>query len=251
MNQKNNEPESASLSALEEKVQKIDSAQSFNSKRTNDLVSDVKAIETKLPFGRFNLAPQKPQPYEQNGEIQSYNGVSNTERNRIASYRPQATTYNTASLGRRASQEDGTVVVGSGGGAAQTGPHPWQITLRTEEDETEFKVELNSFLYKGLEDWEIIEVSGLDEWKTAGEGYIILRGNVSNLECNKALIVDSQQSLPKRINFFGEKQDVFSVQLGYLYIVDNIFFVRQNSFQNLTIIDTCVGGKSAIYPIPT
>ena len=66
------------------------------------------------------MAPVKPKPYDLLGETQSYDGVSNAERNRIVSYRPQAPTYNTASLGRRSSQEDGTIVGGttqiSGGG---------------------------------------------------------------------------------------------------------------------------------------
>lgn len=78
--------------------------------------------EQPLPLGRFNVAPVKPSPYDPLGATQSYDGVANTERNRIVLYRPPTPSYNSAEFGRRASQEDGTIVGGttqvSGGGRA-------------------------------------------------------------------------------------------------------------------------------------
>jgi hypothetical protein len=134
-------------------------------------------------------------------------------------------------------------------------PHPWQILLRTipetDPPQYEFKVELNSRLYKGLGDWNNVTVSGLNSWSSVSEDqYVVLNGNVDNGECTDASI-EMVDTLPNRINFEGENQNKFSVQIGFFFTANDSILVRQNAFHNFTIIDTCIGGKLAIYPLPT
>jgi hypothetical protein len=129
--------------------------------------------------------------------------------------------------------------------------HPWKISLRETDGGTEFKVELNSRLYSGLGSWDNIDVDGLNSWSGVSEGYIILFGVVENGVCTEASIEGPQSTLSDRIDFVDEEQNGFAVQLGFLYQSDDSWQVRQNAFHNFTIIDTCVGGKLAIYPIAT
>jgi len=129
--------------------------------------------------------------------------------------------------------------------------HPWKISLRETDGVTEFKVELNSRLYRGLRSWDNIDVDGLNSWSVVSEGYVILFGVVEDGACTEASIEGPQSTLSDRIDFVDEEQNSFAVQLGFLYQSDGSWQVRQNAFHNFTIIDTCVGGKLAIYPIAT
>jgi hypothetical protein len=134
-------------------------------------------------------------------------------------------------------------------GGGSSSPHPWQILLRTNDETYEYKIEVNSRLYSGLESWSDIEVGGLDGWANASVGYVILFGVVDDGVCTEANIQSGQGSLPTRITFSEDIQTGFAVQLGYLFEQDNVFFVRQNAFHNFTLINVCVSGKPAIYPM--
>lgn len=134
-----------------------------------------------------------------------------------------------------------------------TSPHPWQIVLKTEGNgPTEFKVELNSKLYSGLESWNDIEVNGLNEWNAANVGYIVLFGVIENGICTEASIEGPQGIPSDRIDFVEDEQNSFSTILGYIYDDgDGNLLVKQETFHNLTLINCCVNGIPAIYPFAT
>jgi hypothetical protein len=133
----------------------------------------------------------------------------------------------------------------AGGGEA---PHPWQILLRTENDNVEYKVESASSLYSGLGSWDSVEITGLDVWQGASEGYVVLKGVVSNGACSSASI-EIQGGLDDRIEFSDDDQTSFTTQIGFIFEEGDSLSVRQNAFHNFTLIDSCVNGNSAIYPI--
>lgn len=131
--------------------------------------------------------------------------------------------------------------------------HPWQILIRQkpDSDEQEYKIELNSFLYKSLENFSNkVTLSGLNQWKNLqAEGYLFIEGEVEELECTSATIVGPEETLPQRVEFSGEKQTKFVYPIAYFYQQFNSFLVRQDCFMNLTLMEVCVGGKVAIYPM--
>lgn len=136
--------------------------------------------------------------------------------------------------------------VGGGGG-----PHPWKISLKTEGSVVQYKVDFNSTLYKSFDSFDNIAVTGLDFWASASTGYLYIFGVVSDGVCTKASI-QRAASKPSRIGFVGEEQNAFSVLIAYLYNGGNGgITVQQRAFHDFTLIDTCVGGKLAIYPIAT
>ena len=144
---------------------------------------------------------------------------------------------------------------GIGEDAADMPAHPWQIVLRKRNNITEYKIESESKLYEGYDDWGSISVSGLNQWQSTKEGYFILKGTVtddgSELKCTSAEI-KLENALPdKRVKFQGSPkiQYEFSVQLGYLYQEGDTWKVRQNMWQNLTISQICVDGYPALYPM--
>jgi hypothetical protein len=140
----------------------------------------------------------------------------------------------------------------AGGGTATIPPHPWQILLRLNEDEDpEFKVDLNSDLYSGLGDWSEVPITGLDTWIAASTGYVTLKGTVSSGVVIGAEIIGPLVDLPERVVFSGSAQTDFSTLLGYLFFQDGQIAVRQISSQNFTLFNSCVSGNPALYPIAT
>ena len=142
----------------------------------------------------------------------------------------------------------------SGGVLSSSLIHPWQILLRvvpeSDPPEYEFKVELNSRLYSGLSSWSNIEITDIGTWKEVSLGYVVLFGVVDGGVCTEASI-EIQETLSDRMDFVDGSQTSFATQLGYLYQEGDAWIVRQNAFHNFTLVDTCVSGVSAIYPIAT
>jgi hypothetical protein len=132
-------------------------------------------------------------------------------------------------------------------------PPPWQIELRKQNNTDQYKVESDSKLYKGLGNWDNVTVSGLGTWQSASEGYIILKGVVNNGTVQSASI-QKETTLPDRIKFTSgnnPRQTEFVTQLGYIFMQEGSLQVRQNAFHNFTLLDSCVNGKAATYPIAT
>jgi hypothetical protein len=159
---------------------------------------------------------------------------------------------NNESIQRTASDPIADLILTSGGGGRGITPHPWQILLRLNEDgDPEFKVELNSDLYSGLGTWDEVPITGLNTWIAASTGYITLRGTVSSGVVVGAEIIGPLVDLPERVVFSGSTQTDFSALLGYLSFQDEQLTVRQISYQNFTLINSCINGNPAIYPIVT
>lgn len=138
------------------------------------------------------------------------------------------------------------------GSTTATSPHPWKIYLKTENDQTQYKIDFNSKLYSSLSDWENIPITGLDFWSNISTGYLILSGVVSDGVCSEASIEGPQEEPSNRVGFEGDKQNSFSALLGYLYQDENEnWTVLQQSFHNFTLIDVCINGNHAIYPMAT
>jgi len=143
-----------------------------------------------------------------------------------------------------------------GGGTSEVTIHPWKISLRTvpESDppEYQFRVELDSKLYSGFGSWDIIEIVDLNVWKDiSNQGAVVLFGVVDGGVCTEASIQGPQDPISDRIDSVDGVQSSFTTQLGYIYQEGDAFFAEQNAFQNLTLINICVNGSPAIYPIPT
>ena len=149
-----------------------------------------------------------------------------------------------------------TLSLPSSGGTSEGIIHPWKISLRTvpESDppEYQFRVELNSKLYSGFGSWDSIEIIDLNVWKDiSNQGSVILFGVVAGGVCTEASIQGPQDTISDRIDSVDGEQSSFAVQLGYIYQDDDAFFAEQAVFQNLTLINICVNGSPAIYPIST
>lgn len=143
-----------------------------------------------------------------------------------------------------------------GGGGGVIPPHPWQVLLRTVPNtdpvEYEYRVDLNSTLYSSLGSFSNIAVTGLNFWAEASVGYLYLFGVVSNGVCTEASIQGPTSIPSDRIDVVDEAQTSFSSIIAYLYIDgDGGIAVQQRAFHNFTLIDSCVNGVSAIYPIAT
>lgn len=143
-----------------------------------------------------------------------------------------------------------------GGGGGVIPPHPWQVLLRAVPDtdpvEYEYRVDLNSTLYSSLGSFSNIAVTGLDFWAPASTGYLYLFGVVSNGVCTEASIQGPEAIPSDRIDFVGGIQNSFSAIIAYLY-GDGAggIAVQQRAFHNFTLINSCVNGNAAIYPIAT
>jgi hypothetical protein len=131
-------------------------------------------------------------------------------------------------------------------------PHPWQVLLRTEDDVDQYKVDFNSTLYRGLDSFDNIAVTGLDFWAEANLGYLYLFGVVSNGVCTEASIQGPTEIPSDRIEFIDGEQNTFSVLIAYLYEdEDGNTAVQQRAFQDLTLMDFCINGNATIYPLPS
>lgn len=130
--------------------------------------------------------------------------------------------------------------------------HPWQVTLRTENGVTQYKVDFNSTLYSGLASFDNIEVTGLDFWATASAGYLYLFGVVENGICTDASIQGPEEIPSDRVDLIDGEQNSFSTIIAYLYDDGNGgIAVQQRAFHDLTLINTCINGVSSLYPIAT
>jgi hypothetical protein len=131
--------------------------------------------------------------------------------------------------------------------------HPWKISLFTENQITKYIVALDSFLYKGSF-YQNVEVDGLDEEKDVQEGYVVLRGDIANGECSNALI-EISNTFQRIVSVFDgtqSNQTKFYYRLGYLFKDENdVWIVRQDTFTNLRLLDFCIDGVAALYPIPS
>jgi hypothetical protein len=138
------------------------------------------------------------------------------------------------------------------GGGGNSVAHPWKISLRTENDVVQYKVELNSALYSGLGSFSNIEVTGLDFWAEASEGYLYLFGVIEDGVCTEASIQGPAEIPSDRIEFNDDEQNSFSTIIGYIYEDENgNLVVKQDAFHNFTLFNICVNGNPAIYPIAT
>jgi len=165
-------------------------------------------------------------------------------------YSPANETPNTATVATQ--KKSTTSTINTVNSTANTPRHPWQVRLSTYENgNTLYLIEYNSNLYKGLSSFENIEITGLNFPVAISEGYVVLFGVVTDGECSNASI--QFQTIPSdRIEFIDDMQNSFAVILAYLYQDENAtWVVRQNAFHNLTLVDVCIDGKSAIYPIAT
>ena len=141
--------------------------------------------------------------------------------------------------------------VGSAGGD-DIPPHPWQVTLRTENGVTQYKVDFNSTLYSGLGSFNNLAVTGLDFWATASVGYLYLFGVVENGICTDASIQGPAEIPSDRVDFVGVEQNSFSALIAYLYDDGSGgITVQQRAFHDFTIINACINGRPSIYPIAT
>jgi hypothetical protein len=134
---------------------------------------------------------------------------------------------------------------------ADAPPHPWQVTFRKDGETWQYKVDLASDLYKGFADWTKQTVTGLDAWASASEGYLVLTGTIASGAITAAAVSLGGTTLPARITFAGSPsvQTQFVYQLAYIYAVGDGFKVIQNAHSHLTLVDVCVDGKGALYPI--
>ena len=131
-------------------------------------------------------------------------------------------------------------------------PHPWQVLLRTKNKILQYKIDFNSTLYQGLGSFSNIAVTGLDFWDTASVGYLYLFGTIKNGVCTKASIEGPEDIPSDRIEFIDDEQNSFSVLIAYLYEDENSnIIVQQRAFHDFTLINSCINGKPAIYPIAT
>lgn len=129
-------------------------------------------------------------------------------------------------------------------------PHPWKITLKTENGATYYKVDYNSKLYESFSSWNNIAVTGLDFWSEIFSGYAALRADVSNGTCSFAEVASYGDELPDRITFSDSDQTEFVFPIGYFYKDENgNWIVLQKAFMDLTLSSMCINGKPAIYPI--
>ena len=131
-------------------------------------------------------------------------------------------------------------------------PHPWQVLLRTEDDVTQYKIDFNSTLYRGLGSFSNIAVTGLDFWDTASVGYLYLFGVIEDGECTEASIQGPEDTPSDRIEFIDDEQNSFSVLIAYLYEDEGgAIAVQQRAFHDFTLMQTCIDGKAALYPFAT
>lgn len=150
----------------------------------------------------------------------------------------------------RMPQEEAIVQQQQQSGVSSSIVHPWKVTLLSEDDTTFYKVEYNSNLYSSIASWTKIEVTGLDFPSEMSEGFLTLFGVVVDGVCTEASIQGPEAIPSDRIDFVGDDQNSFAVQIAYLYLnEDGGWSVRQLAFSDLTIVDFCVNGKPAIYPI--
>jgi hypothetical protein len=135
---------------------------------------------------------------------------------------------------------------------ASTLLHPWKVYQRTEDNETQFKIDLNSKVYSGTGSYDNIAVTGLNSWTQAVTGYVVLKGSVSNHEITSLSIVwgDSGSTQRAEFNSNNEQTDV-TIRLGYIYQENNAWQIRQDVFGQLTVITTCYQTKPCLCFIQT
>lgn len=134
------------------------------------------------------------------------------------------------------------------GGGGSSILHPWAIYKKTEDSVTYFKIELNSRVYSGTGSYDNIAVTGLNAWIGAQEGYILLKGTVVENEVTAHSIEWGEDGSTPRAEFDGtskEQTDV-TIRLGYAYLDEDNWKIRQDVFGQLTLITTCYDGKPCL-----
>lgn len=137
-----------------------------------------------------------------------------------------------------------------GGGGGDATIHPFKIYKRVEDGLEEVKVESASSVYSGISSFTTIPITGLDFWTTASVGYVIILGVISGGIVTSQEIIWGQPTLGSRISFSGGAQTGYRVPIAYLYRDENgSLRIRQLSFTDKTIMDSCVDGNPAKYPM--
>ena len=134
-----------------------------------------------------------------------------------------------------------------GGSGGDSGPHPFQVRLETNEGGTSFVVESASKLYTGLATYSIQSLTGSFSG-TASQGFLFLSASVSNGSVSSVSIVGPAESVGNRITSASGQQTGFTYPIAYIFLDGDTFRVRQLCFQDLTLIDICVNGESCRYP---
>jgi hypothetical protein len=133
-------------------------------------------------------------------------------------------------------------------------PHPWQILLRiipeTNPPQYEAKIESASLLYKEIGSFDNISVDNIGTWEPAGEGFIILEVEFADGEADSAEVLFKEANKGNAVTFVSGEQTKFRYSIGYLYRDEsNSLLLRQDCFGQLALVEICVSGKPAQYPI--
>lgn len=126
--------------------------------------------------------------------------------------------------------------------------HPWKVYLRINNDGNyEYKIEYSSKIYNGFSSYAITEITGLDEWTSASNGFLYLEATVETLSISKAEIKGPSETIGDRITFSEDNQSKFTVPIAYIYDDEaGAKKIRQLAFHNFTIANMCIDGKPAI-----
>ena len=137
-------------------------------------------------------------------------------------------------------------------GASSESFHPFKIYSRTEGEVTQVKVESASSVYTGFASFATTEITGLNSWTGAVEGFVIIVAEVSSGgTVTDQEILWGQSSVGTRVTFASDVQTEYRFPIAYLYFVDGALQIRQLAFTDKTLVTVCVAGKAAIYPIST
>jgi hypothetical protein len=129
--------------------------------------------------------------------------------------------------------------------------HPFQIRQKTEGEPpvTQVLIEASSDLYTELGSFSNQAITGLDFWTNIQDGFVILKGTYVDGELDEAEILWGEASRGTAVEFSGDLQSSFRYCIGYIYEDDDVWFIRQECFGNLSLVETCINGKPAQYPI--
>jgi hypothetical protein len=134
----------------------------------------------------------------------------------------------------------------------ETIAHPWKIELRTNPNTQNYEIRVSSEsrLFSGIENWSTVGISNLGSWVSLSYGYVVLSCGVSGSNPTSGS-VNFGSSFGNRISISGTNQTGFRFLLGNVISENSSPKIKQYAFHNLTIFQTCVDGKPAIYPIAT
>ena len=133
--------------------------------------------------------------------------------------------------------------------------HPFKVYQRSINRKKEVQIESSSKIYKDIESFEGLSISGLNTWTEIKAGYVYVKGTIKNLVPSDLKIEWGESSLPKRI----EKEDQggvniqtsFVLPIAFIYKNKNEFLIRQEASTNYTMIQACIDGVPVVVPIAT